>query len=33
MSWAMQSTSSGVVEFRGQSSNSLLCKRKAEQEQ
>jgi len=33
MSWAVQSTSGGVVEFRGQPSNSLLCKRKAEEDQ
>lgn len=31
MSWAMQSHSTGVVEFKGQSNNSILCKRKAEQ--
>lgn len=30
MSWTMQSNSGGVMEFRGQSSNSLLRKRKAE---
>lgn len=33
MSWAMQSNSTGVVEFRGQANNSSLCKRKAEHDQ
>lgn len=33
MSWTMQSNATGVVEFRGQANNSLLCKRKAEQEE